>query len=72
MNCKQISAALAEAKASLERIKKRRETVTDEDVTFFVLSMGTHNYGGMIAQKDADDRILLLESALVQRSCVVK
>lgn len=70
MNCKQISKALIEARASLERIKERRNTTTDEDVTAFVLSLGTPSYAGVIAQKDAEDRIATLESAAISRRCI--
>lgn len=69
MNCNQIREALGEAKASLERIKERRTTTTDEDVAAFILSFGTPSYAGMIAQKEAEDRIVLLESAMVSRRC---
>lgn len=69
MNCKQINKALVEARASLERVKERRNTTTDEDVTAFVLTLGTPSYAGVIAQKDAEDRIATLESAAISCHC---
>lgn len=69
MNCKQISKALGEARASLERVKERRNTTTDEDVTAFLLTLGSPSYAGAIAQKEAEDRIATLESAAISRHC---
>lgn len=71
MNCEQINQALVEAQASLVRIKERRNTTTDEDAAAFILSLGTPSYAGAIAQKEAEDRIATLESAVISRRCAV-
>lgn len=71
MNCKEINAALKESRASLERIKERRNTVTGEDVGVFLLTLGEPTYGGVNAQKEAEERITLLESAALSRRCTI-
>jgi len=72
MNCKQIRKALSDARVSFARVIERCNTTTDEDVAAFVLSFGAPSYGGMIAQKEAEDRIATLESAAISRRCNIQ